>query len=308
MSEIDTAIPTISPKILAQLTSRHEAKRREANEILDQLGDKKFEALLAAISKERACHRKQQRVLKGVMIGFGALMVLLVLAGVAKSLYTGKWDFFDNWGSFFTMFAVTGSSVGITQSQKNAVRLLAQFDDIRAIPPLLEVRESEDKNIRDLAEQSLINLLPKLKASDANLLDEVQMFCLGRALKSKNTEFVCMVLKAMEQVGDEKHLDAVQRLAGKETSDPHQMRIRVAAQECEPYLRRRVEEKELANTLLRASQPESAPNMLLRPVEYRPDTATHELLRPEMAPELQRVTSTLSTTKQAEQEVQQIGS
>lgn len=300
--------PVISSKTLSHLTSKNNALRKAATEEVEKLGDKKFEALLIAISQETVKRRKTQKALMGFATFMGIVMGLIVLAGIAKGYATGKWDIFSNWGSFFSMFAITGSSASLSKSYQNAVRLLADFDDLRAVGPLLETRESEDANLKQLAQQSLLRLLPRLKSSDANLLDEVQLQCMGRALKSKDFVFVCAILKAMEQVGDEKHLELVQRLSKKETTNPIQLRIREAAQECEPYLRKRVEETQLANTLLRASQMEDAPAILLRPVEYRPDTATHELLRPESAPESRTTPYNVTEPQQTEANVQQISS
>ena len=94
-----------------------------------------------------------------------------------------------------------------------AVKQIAVLDDIRAVGPLADALELDAKSIRTVARKALTRLLPRLQASDAHLLNADQRASLHRALKSKDEEFVIAALKAYEQVGDEKALPYVERLA-----------------------------------------------------------------------------------------------
>ncbi len=170
----------------------------------------------------------------------------------------------------------------MSQSYKNAALKLAEFDDLRSVGPLLEILDSDSAQVKQVAAESLKRLLPRLQASDGSLLNEEQRRMLGELLESKDTDCVCAALKAIEQVGDEKHLEKVQKLAEMNAKKPHQERIREAAKACLPYLTHKVENDRMAKTLLRASSAADTGDVLLRPVDYIPDHAPQELLRPEM--------------------------
>jgi ABC-type multidrug transport system fused ATPase/permease subunit len=302
----DTESQLLNKKVLEKLSSKKEKERLEAEETLNQLGDKKLEVLLNAVTEEAKKRRASKRCQNTILAVIGGIFALIILVSVARGFMTGNWKFFDNWASFFSFFGVFGASAAMTQSHKNAALKLAEFDDLRSVGPLLDILDSDSEQVKQVATESLKRLLPRLQASDSSLLNDDQLRMLGKVLESKDAEFVCAALKALEQVGDEKHLDKVQRLAEMHAKKPDKERIREAAQACLPYLTQRVENNLMAKTLLRASSGTDTGDVLLRPVDHIPDHAPQELLRPVLPVEetTLSVTHYTDSTQQDEAQLQ----
>ena len=128
-----------------------------------------------------------------------------------------------------------------------------------------------------------------MKASDVNLLTPKHYEALYSVLKSGCgdsapfaylTDFRLAILKALEQVGDERAIPAVQRIAVTPAFLPTAKRLREAAERCLPLLQSNHQTIEATKTLLRASSAEQAsPETLLRAAEFAPDAAPDKLLR-----------------------------
>lgn len=269
--------PTLDAKVVAQLTSKKEPERVEAEAKIAGLGPEALDALLAMVQQE-AAKRKTKR--RRILIGLTIYCVFIIGMTAALSIAQGKLDasLLRTMGSMSGLIAAT---FAVSQTQKNATQKLAEFEDIRIVGPLAEALEFNDKNIRTVTEEALIKLLPRLQASDAHLLNEDQRACLNRALKGKNTQLVLAILKAYEQVGDEKALPFVEKLAEGEGRSGKDARVQAEAIECLPHLKARIEQQRASQTLLRASDAiATPPEVLLRPAEATvSDTPPEQLLR-----------------------------
>ena len=170
--------------------------------------------------------------------------------------------------------------VRIQARLRRANALLAKVDDVRAIGPLIESLHSSDRDTCQSAEWALRHLLPRLKATDANLLNERQRESLFRALAITHADFVLAALKALEQIGDEKAIEHVHRLVdglGKAGKVP---RVQKAAADCLAFLRVKAQRDQENRTLLRpATGADSEGTHLLRPAGSVPDVPPELLLR-----------------------------
>lgn len=152
--------------------------------------------------------RKRRRWKRGA-IATGLLLIVLILAFEISMQEV----------TFHTIFALLAPlgllSIGVDASlkERTAARAILEFDDLRIVGPLAEALDITEDTIGRLAEEELIRLLPRLKASDAHLLDPTQRACLNRALCRGNTALTLAILKAWEQVGDTFALTTVERLA-----------------------------------------------------------------------------------------------
>jgi hypothetical protein len=235
------------------------------------------EQLLATLEKEALKRKRRNKLIVGGILAFYGLMILIY---IVVGIETGKFHS-EFLSQLATMSGVFGAVAAATQGQKKAAKELAQFEDIRAVGPLAEALEYQDKGLRSEAEAALIRLLPRLQASDAGHLNEDQRKCLHRALYCKNTSLVLAILKALEQVGDEKALPYVEKLAEGRTRRSRDRQIQADAASCLPYLKQRAEESRSRQTLLRAASALDTPaDILLRPVMASADTPSEELLRP----------------------------
>jgi len=160
---------------------------------------------------------------------------------------------------------------------------LANAGDLRVIGPLVEIAAIQDGSANAMAALLLARLLPRLRATDAALLNGRQRAALGRTLTSntKNPDFLVAALKALEQVGDGALLTVVEGLATGRISTADPVRVQAAARECLPFLRTRFDQQRASQGLLRASHvSQMPPGMLLRAARGAPDTGSEELLRP----------------------------
>jgi hypothetical protein len=179
-----------------------------------------------------------------------------------------------------------------------AAKLIEQ-GDMRSIGPLVDALHLDDGMTREIAFAALIDLLPRLKASDAALLNEAQRakLCqllslpvenplykdirgLFRPANNKAVDFRVAIRQAFAQVGDSKALGVVERLATREAKTEGERRIQEAAEACLPALQTRADLERSSQTLLRASMPSSdASDTLLRPATGTQDSAPEQLLR-----------------------------
>ncbi len=202
---------------------------------------------------------------------------------------------------FWAVF--TGFMIGAILSPRKKLRqkaqTLASLNDVRAVCPLIDTWKMEDGGIHKIANQALIDLLPRLRSEDSDLLNAEQRILLYRALNrapnrnrsnirirsqeayQRKVAFQIAALQALAQVGDRHALPTVERLARREAQNQDQQRIRDAAQECLPLLKLRIEQQYSNETLLRASRAfDATGDTLLRAAHGVQQTSSEQLLRP----------------------------
>jgi hypothetical protein len=198
----------------------------------------------------------------------------------------------------FSLFMVRSSRKPRQRRRDMAAKLIEQ-SDVRSIGPLVDALHLDDGMTREVAIEALTGLLPRLKASDAALLNDAQRakLCqilslpvenpfykdfrdLFRPANNRAVAFRVAILRAFEQVGDSKALAVVERLAKREAKTEGEKRIQEAAEACLPALQYRAEQERSSQTLLRAAMPSSAASeTLLRAAAGTQDTAPEQLLR-----------------------------
>jgi hypothetical protein len=214
----------------------------------------------------------------------------------------------------FALLGVVGAGV-YTQLFRSASRrkrvymkALSNGQDVKQISALIHTSRGTSAPVRNLAKRALIDLLPQLRASDADKLSESERGILLRHLAinprdlghrevtemfspsafRREVDLRVSILKAYEQVGGVKELAAVSKLArGIPTlqQSPPLGEIKRAANACLPYLEQRANDERASRHLLRASGPEAMGNgELLRPVLSVSATGDEELLRAVEAP------------------------
>jgi hypothetical protein len=171
--------------------------------------------------------------------------------------------------------------------QRRAAQRLAQLQNKRVVGHLVDFTTWPDAPVREAARQALISMLPKLQTADASLLSAQQQGILRGMLHRRHVEtepaLQIAILKAYEQVGDERALHAVNALATMRPSTKNRQRVRVAAQECLPFLQQRHHRQVSSQTLLRPTEQntsEPPQEILLRPAREQSAQLPQELLRP----------------------------
>lgn len=195
-------------------------------------------------------------------------------------------------GNWLQATAFAGASVGatllyrftLTAKHRELANQLAELDDIQAVGRLAEALWWPDTHIRYIAAQALTRLLPRLRASDATVLNSSQRNALYRmlTLSSARTSatLITTILKALEQVGDSAAIPYVDALAKNKPLTISQKRIVEAAAACLPYLQDQARHTMESQQLLRAaSSAPIPPQELLRAAFATPEQDAAHLLR-----------------------------
>lgn len=224
------------------------------------LSPAEVEDLLARLGAEAKKRRTHRRIKVWIVGGYIAVVLIsLIVRLVTEAKFSLHMPFIQMWW-------LLGGLGAASKLQKESVRKLAKMPDIRGIGYFVDALGFADKDVTREAAEALLILLPQLKASDAHLLNDEQRSILYKQIRGKDTKLILAILKALEQVGDEKAVPFVQERIDRKHSSGDVLRIQTAAQECMPALKARVEQERAAHTLLRATTAnESDSDVLLRP-------------------------------------------
>ena len=251
--------------LIKQLGDRDTARRDQAEHALHSLGPTAVQPLLAAVANA-ARWRRYWQIFTVVLIG------LAIASKVHKYVRHGV--AFDDFMTFLPVLLCLAGLPKATERQRRLIQVLSGIDDRRAIGPFAEALGFTYREDSNLVQEALIRFLPQLQASDAALLSEKQRANLHRALQGKDSPLSLVILKAFEQVGDARDLVCVEAI---DSPDPEVME---AAQACLPYLRKRIQQQQISQTLLRACGPATlTPDVLLRPATAQEPVETQTLLR-----------------------------
>ena len=234
-------------------------------------------------------NESRRRRRPGMRVGFLAATWLIILPYcLAQFLSNAGPQWWLNSAALFwgaaTLLSVQSHRLTLFGRQSETARELAECDSLLAVGPLAEALEWPDAQIQRVASDALIRLLPRLKASDASLLNPKQRNVLYKTLRPLNanqqSKLICAILAALEQVGDKAALPAVSRLEAMLAITTAQRSVRAAAKRCLPCLSANAENARSSQTLLRASSAlTTTPDMLLRPAALGQETPQDQLLR-----------------------------
>jgi HEAT repeat protein len=263
--------PAVKP--LATRLLSHKAHVREAAAgALKNIGDRDAaEALRDLLYRELEDNRYKQRrwrLWKAARLAFFSSMIIWWLLHFHENPVV---IFYPLVAGLMASFVDTNARI-----RRDAVAALSE-QDADMIGPLAACLSDNDDSIRRMAAAALQRLLPRVQASDRQHVTLPEMEALLKALGGRDEGLIVAILKALEQVGDERALPAVEGLV----VHGRTMDIRRAARDCLPYLQLRADAARQAQTLLRAAQfePAVAPNVLLRAAITAEQTPNEQLLR-----------------------------
>jgi hypothetical protein len=140
-------------------------------------------------------------------------------------------------------------------AQRIVLRQLSGYDDVRVTGPLISALLHPDRRLRHAAQIALARVLPRLTVADAAQIAPAGRDGLYRYLTpyhvERSPDFVCAILKALEQIGDLRALESVRSLAYGRALSPVQKRVQSMARECLPLLNARIEQNQISHDLLR---------------------------------------------------------
>jgi hypothetical protein len=250
---------------LRSMTARREREERDAAVIRQSM--KTLEADVAAYRKSK------QRKLRRQLFIAGIVGVVLLSKNVPALHGFGDWWWFFLFGAGGTAAAQAGDM----RRSRQLAHQLAIARDPRAVSVLVVAARDGDPDTQRIAIQGLTSILPQLRASDADAVTEQGMNALLNLLgRTADMTLQVAILRALEQVGDERAISIVEMLA-----DPQEnASVYEAARSCLGFLRSRAEQARMRNTLLRPAAASVEPDRtLLRPAASS-ETPADQLLRP----------------------------
>ncbi len=190
-------------QLALQLGSSSDYERKKAEQYIYSLGTNAIGVLKHLMDYElyEQRRRREQRVhenlARGIVGGIGLVLAFLSRSGAGVSGIIGV---------ALALMAVSVVSAVAAQLQplctpSYGVRLLARYEDIRIVGPLLAVLGSLDRESGAVVEKALVHLLPRLRAADASLLDETHRDCLYRALNGTNADLILAILRRWSRWG-----------------------------------------------------------------------------------------------------------
>jgi hypothetical protein len=242
---------------------------------MEALGPAAVEELVRLIGEDP---RRQKRFRRFLLTIYLPSIILVYLMSIFL-----VWRFPQStlrWGlqlalPLFNLIFIFGPLMGIRFGK--AAKILAEQDDIRIVGALAEACVFAEAQGEVL--EALLRLLPQMKASDTHLLNADQKEALYKVLNGGVEPLVLAILKSLEQIGDGGALPYVEKLANPPKNKEVSEEVQEAAQACLPFLTERAQEENNRSTLLRASEPTTQPDELLRPVTATAESDPNVLLR-----------------------------
>ena len=185
------------------------------------------------MQREARRQRNGIRIRNGILILWPVSIVLWVVGAI-------RWHWHGSYISLLNCLNMSNVVImGLlnSKSRKKTLAALVKVEDVRIVGALCDVLAFQNPDMKGMAQEALVNLLPRLQASDSNVLNAEQRGHLYAALKGTHRALVLAILKALEQVGDAKAIPFVEALAAKNDLGATNLEVRRAAKECLPYLR-----------------------------------------------------------------------
>jgi len=164
--------------------------------------------------------------------------------------------------------AVTWEASSIRR--RHAANAAKWSGDVRLTAPLALMLDDPDAETRNSAAEALKRILPIIKESEPAYVPAETQMALLTGFRRKDEDLTVAILSALEQVGGESVVGAVNKIAKASIhSDAFSERINEAAESCLGAIRTRVTESKHSTTLLRAVDASQNPEAttLVRPAE-----------------------------------------
>ena len=295
-AETDSEVTPYLPSLLAPATTETIQMEAAQTEVVEATASTQAVADLLTQAQGRIRHRRKRNFAAFVACELLCFLTFPVI-GMANAAQ-GESSTTLFYPLIFLMLAAAVAPMAWMMWRTVDVDLetLAKSGDVSAIPTLIDaITLNASQKYRKRVTRALTALLPRLKASDANLLTPRHRYtlnlmlgsCFQPHLRGVDEDFTLAILKAYEQVGDAKAVPVVERIANHNPRNAGQRRIQQAAEECLPLLRANLGEVASTQTLLRASTRQTnMPDTLLRPVLASSSTPPAELLRVSQADDM----------------------
>ncbi|MCC6729084.1 MAG: hypothetical protein IT208_07075 [Chthonomonadales bacterium] len=260
--------------LVVQAGSRASVQRLEAGRMLERMGPKAVEPLVAMVRRENRLRWARLRTVAAIAVGAAAAALGEIALGLAGTAGAAA-------ANLLLLAIVIGSTIAMraTLRHRRAAEALARIKDERVAGTLAQMLELGDWSVYGSVRDALRSLLPRLHARDAEHFTAEQLDCLYRVLSGSDVTLIIAVLRGLEQVGDERAAPVVARLAEGKTPASRDIRVQEAAAACLPVLLDRTLDARPGRSLLRPATAPAGGEALLRPASGVGDADPDLLLR-----------------------------
>lgn len=166
------------------------------------------EEVIRILQQESNLRRRMDRLIRGV-----ALAGIIFILTLSLVIYIRKGTT-EEMGSLGALVALAGVGAAASSRHKLAAKAAARLQDKRALGPLVEMLDSQDKMMRRVAEEAVASLLPRIDQEDYDSLDRVQTEKLFSALKTTaDLDFTAAVLGAAKRYGGRESIAPLEQFA-----------------------------------------------------------------------------------------------
>lgn len=244
------------------------------------------EHLLKRIKEDILRRRKRALIVKRIILFYQApLMTYVLLSYLTDWLFHFRFPWAEDIRGV-AQFASMGGLLmywGLRDDNADRLASVATVKDVGALVDIYAPAQyGYDGDTRKAVKASLTQLLPQLRASDADLLNKEQRKVLYDALnREKDRAFQLAILKWLEQVSDAEAVKAVEKMTLPGSKCRKDKELQAAAQALLPHLREVARMEQERRTLVRAADSPGQPAaLLLRPASDVGTADADKLLRP----------------------------
>lgn len=225
--------------------------------------------------------RYKRRVVVGSLLWVASIPMILIGVGLAALLNT---PFGLVWLGFGLVSTVPALMMTSIQPKVPGIEELENLDDARLIGPLIEVLDVCSNKEKNLIRERLIHLLRLVRERDCATIDFNPLKSITDRIMLmeywQDADLAIAFINAYCQIGDERTLEYLRKLAAMKDCSASEKRILDAVRQILPEYELRIARQREGKDLLRASGSPGETSELLRPVSHTETADTQELLRP----------------------------
>jgi len=164
--------------------------------------------IITILKEETEARRTRMARAKYIWISFTCFFVLM---GILMIVFHGD---FNNFSGFYGFFGIAGAAAAASGRHKMAARAAAKLSDKRTAPSLMELLDTQDKDVRGLVELGLTNVLPLLDENDFATLTEEQLAHVLRSLgKTQNMNYAVATMGMLRRFGGVNAIHTLESIA-----------------------------------------------------------------------------------------------
>lgn len=270
------------------LGTRRRDRRTRAEAAIRATGPDSVPLLVQGLAWETG--QRKRNMLHTLVLGAAVSLAIIPLPIIAPDLW--HHDAFQIAANTISaaIFLSTMLWAFPTRQSRRATALLQEWQDIRALEPLMDMVEFASRTTKPELRDTIIRTLRSVTAENAGELGETARKNLLQLIKAANIgvasydreqrEYIIEVMRVLATAGEVRALPVMRKLATDESLHGAGLWARNAARDALPILERAAEVHRISGTLLRPTVSLGSADVLVRPANAAGDDSAALLVRP----------------------------